>query len=109
MLDIPVAKLVLLKDVNKCKRGDTVRVTGYWKKYDAGIDLGVIQYDTYQVEIDMKQTEKIIPAEGDTVQCIGEIINETKDVRICARIIRLVYSLDMELYEKIVQIRNTIA
>lgn len=51
---------------------------GRWKKYDAGIDLAVIQYDGHEVQVDTAQIDRISPIEGDIVQCIGEVTEEVR-------------------------------
>ncbi|KAG2234299.1 hypothetical protein INT48_000749 [Thamnidium elegans] len=76
MSTVPSARLVLLKDVKECRTGDSIRVTGLWKKYDAGIDLAVIQYDGHEVQVDTTHIDRIWPTEGDIVQCIGEVTEE---------------------------------
>ncbi|GAA5799957.1 telomere-capping, CST complex subunit-domain-containing protein [Helicostylum pulchrum] len=109
MSTVPSARLVLLKDVKECRNGDSIRVTGLWKKYDAGIDLAVIQYDGHEVQVDTAHIDHIWPIEGDIVQCIGEVTEEATfgTVRMCARIIRIVNTLNLDLYEKVVQLRNS--
>ncbi|KAI8048601.1 telomere-capping, CST complex subunit-domain-containing protein [Gilbertella persicaria] len=110
MSKVPSAKIVLLKDLSGCQVGESVRVTGIWTRYDADKSIAVIQYNDIEVEIDISQAQdQTILPEGDVVQCLGEIEKKTSDItRIHARIIRSVNTLDMELYERAVELRNKI-
>ncbi|KAI8378261.1 telomere-capping, CST complex subunit-domain-containing protein [Choanephora cucurbitarum] len=110
MSKVPSAKLVLLKDLANCQVGDSVRITGIWTEYDSNSNIAMIQYNDVEAEIDVSQAqEQVSFDEGELVQCLGEITNKTTEAtQVRARIVRSVNTLDMELYEKAVELRNKI-
>ncbi|KAI8984287.1 telomere-capping, CST complex subunit-domain-containing protein [Mycotypha africana] len=106
--DIPSAKLILLKDIQKCKVGDSVRVVGIWCNYDAQRNIATIEYDGVNVLINMANAEVSDKAnEGDLVQVIGEIWNMARGITtINARIFRCENTLNMDLYQFVVKLRD---
>jgi hypothetical protein len=46
-----------------------------WKKYDENTKIAVIRYDGYEAEVDTTLIQSI-PANGDIVQCLGEVLEE---------------------------------
>ncbi|CAO3639629.1 unnamed protein product [Mucor hiemalis] len=109
-VDIPSAKLVLLKNAASCKKGDSVGITGILKKYNPNNNIAVIHYDGFEAEVDTSKLVQDVPAKGDVLQCLGEVIEEATFgiLRIQARIIRQVNTLHLDLYEKTVELRDTI-
>ncbi|GAN08134.1 hypothetical protein MAM1_0190d07641 [Mucor ambiguus] len=109
MSNVPSARLMLFKDLTKCKTGDSVRVTGLWQAYDDITNTALMEYDNVKATISLEQIDQILPQAGDVVQCIGEIMEMSKDaIQIQARIVRSVNTIDMELYEKVVELRNSV-
>ncbi|ORE07046.1 hypothetical protein BCV72DRAFT_227389 [Rhizopus microsporus var. microsporus] len=105
MTDIPSGKLVLLRDLHKCRKGDTVRITGIWEVQEGF--TGILSYEGIEVEVRMDY-QADISLNGHLVQCIGEILEEPTFgiLRINGRILRNVDMLDMELYEKVTDLVN---
>ncbi|KAG2207501.1 hypothetical protein INT47_004249 [Mucor saturninus] len=101
------ARLVPFRDLDKCVKGESVRLTGIWKKYDQDTQMAVMRYDTYEAEVDTALLSTL-PAIGDIVQCIGEVIDEATFgmLRIQARIVRIVNTIELDLYERVVRLRN---
>ncbi|CAO3625294.1 unnamed protein product [Mucor fragilis] len=109
MSNVPSARLVLFKDLAKCKTGDSVRVTGLWQAYDNTTNTALMAYDNVEATILLEQTDQPLPQTGDVVQCIGEIMEMSSNAtQIQARIVRCVNTIDMELYEKVVELRNSV-
>ncbi|KAK4515705.1 uncharacterized protein ATC70_010658 [Mucor velutinosus] len=109
MSNVPSARLVLFKDLTKCKTGDSVRVTGLWQAYDDTTNTALMEYDNVKAIIHLDQIDQLLPQTGDVVQCIGEIMEMSSNpTQIQARIIRSVKTIDMELYEKVVELRNSV-
>lgn len=109
-VDIPSAKLVLLKNAASCKKGDSIRITGILKKYNTSNNIALVHYDGYEVEVDTSQLAQEVPAIGDVIQCLGEVIEEATFgiLRMQARIIRQVNTLHLDLYETTVELRDKI-
>ncbi|KAG2197095.1 hypothetical protein INT46_008696 [Mucor plumbeus] len=109
MSSVPSARLVLFKHLEKCQKGESIRVTGLWKAYDETNNTAIIYYDNVQAKINLDQIDQIIPQKGEVVQCIGEVMEAFDNLtQIRARIIRSVNTIDMELYEKVVELRNSV-
>jgi hypothetical protein len=101
MSNVPSGKLVLLNTLNMCKAGDSVRIVGMyvtfflfefvmyilnslnysWKGYDTEKELGLLCYKECNAEVSLALIASELPREGDTVQCIGEIMEEVKQWR----------------------------
>ncbi|KAL7319185.1 hypothetical protein PS15m_002353 [Mucor circinelloides] len=109
MSNVPSARLVLFKDLTKCKTGDSVRVTGLWQAYDDTSNTALMEYDNVKATVHLEQIDQLLPRKGDVVQCIGEIMETSNNaIQIQARIVRSVNTIDMELYEKVVKLRNSV-
>ncbi|KAL0139373.1 telomere-capping, CST complex subunit-domain-containing protein [Mucor lusitanicus] len=109
MSNVPSARLVLFKDLANCKTGDSVRVTGLWQAYDDTTNTALMEYDNVKANIRLEQIDQPLPQAGDVVQCIGEIMEMLSNTaQIQARIVRSVNTIDMELYEKVVELRNSV-
>jgi hypothetical protein len=98
MSNVPSGKLVLLNTLNMCKAGDSVRIVGMyvmffflvchvyrnslnysWKGYDKEKGLGLLCYKECNAEVSLALIVSELPREGDTVQCIGEIMEEVSN------------------------------
>ncbi|KAI8877543.1 hypothetical protein K501DRAFT_260227 [Backusella circina FSU 941] len=108
MSNVPSGKFMLLNKLNTCKAGDSVRVVGMWKSYDKEKTIALLSYKDSNAEVSLTLTDNELPREGDTVQCIGEVMEEELFgiARIQARTIRVVNTLDMDLYERVLMLRN---
>ncbi|KAL9556065.1 hypothetical protein MBANPS3_002061 [Mucor bainieri] len=109
MSNVPCARIVLFRDLAKYKTGDSVRVTGLWQAYDDTTNTALMEYDNVKATIRLEQIDQPLPQTGDVAQCIGEIMEMSNNAtQIQARIVRSVNTIDMELYEKAVRLRNSV-
>ncbi|KAI8640590.1 telomere-capping, CST complex subunit-domain-containing protein [Parasitella parasitica] len=109
MSNVPSARLVLFKDLKNYREGDSVRITGLWEVYDESKNTATLRYNDVEAIINLSQVDQIIAQKGDLVQCIGEIMEVANGSTVLqARIIRCVNTIDMELYEKVVELRNKV-
>ncbi|KAI7903827.1 telomere-capping, CST complex subunit-domain-containing protein [Cokeromyces recurvatus] len=107
MINVASAKLILLKDVGQCQKNDSVRITGIWKSYNPDKQIAIIEYNDDHVEIDTSHLTSIPYFEDEVIQCVGEISNQNPTC-INARFIRSMNTIDMDLYEKVIELRNKV-
>ncbi|KAI9301813.1 telomere-capping, CST complex subunit-domain-containing protein, partial [Cunninghamella echinulata] len=107
-MEIPPGKLVLLQDLEANPQQfdkATIRVTGRLVSYDPSLNKAVITYRNVLLHLDTELIE--MNYKNDTlIQCIGEVEynKELEYLILRPRVTLNADDLDMELYEKTVQL-----
>eukprot|EP00434_Breviolum_minutum_P005702 symbB.v1.2.005024.t1/scaffold287.1/size239285/2 len=107
-LQLPPAKICLLKELSNIKLTSSIRVTGEVKEVKSSGHL-VLHDRGSMLHVDIssliRPTEGIVP--GIHLQAVGELVGGP-DLLLKARIVRVLHHFDMSLYEECLQVRRGI-
>ncbi|GAB5591957.1 hypothetical protein Unana1_06857 [Umbelopsis nana] len=108
---VPPGELVMLQELANnpaAFRGKSIRATGMLMAYNPDTNLAVLEHKGNTLNVATHLLDPFPYKHKDLLQCIGEVDldQESKQLLLCARVARKVDGLDLDLYQKTIELRR---
>ncbi|KAI9289711.1 telomere-capping, CST complex subunit-domain-containing protein [Umbelopsis sp. AD052] len=110
-MTVPPGELVMLQDLAQDPvsfQNKSIRATGILTAYNPDSNRAVLEHKGYTLEVATDLLDPFPYKTKDLLQCIGELelISESHQLLLRARVARKVDGLDLDVYEKTIHMRR---